>query len=126
LRPGVLMLGQSAIVAVLISLLGLPLGPWWAAAVLFVLMLGVPTMRVLVDLVMFRQVADEQRGRVMTAAFTLWGLGSSAGTFLIGVLLEISPVRNALLAVGAAVAAVFLAGLLNRDFRGTAWPAQNA
>lgn len=116
------MLGQALTVAILLCILGLPLGPWWAGLLLVALMLGVPTMRILVDLVIFRQVPDEQRGRVISAAGTLWGLGAAAGTLLVGLALGSFSARTTLLAIAACLAVVFVAGLLSPGFRRTQWP----
>ncbi|GGZ65352.1 MFS transporter [Streptomyces inusitatus] len=124
LPPAALMLGQAGSVAVLLCLLGLSLGPWWAAGVLFLTMLAVPAMRVLVDVVMFRQVPDEQRGRVISAVMTLWGLGAAGGTLLAGVLLDFLSPPVILIAIAALLAVVFFAALASRDFRATAWPAE--
>ncbi|MFJ1551780.1 MFS transporter [Streptomyces sp. NPDC088246] len=126
LSPATLMLGQAGSVAVLLCLLGLSLGPWWAAAVLFLLMLGVPAMRVLVDIVMFRQVPDEQRGRVVAAVMTLWGLGAAAGTLLAGVLLDFVSPLAILIAIAAALGVVFCLGLASGAFRAMAWPTEAA
>ncbi|GAA2268189.1 MFS transporter [Streptomyces amakusaensis] len=124
LPPAALMLGQAGSVAVLLCLLGLSLGPWWAASVLFLTMLAVPAMRVLVDVVMFRQVPDEQRGRVISAVMTLWGLGAAGGTLLAGVLLDFLSPPVILIAIAALLTVVFFAALASRDFRATAWPAE--
>ncbi|MFF2965022.1 MFS transporter [Streptomyces sp. NPDC057963] len=126
LSPATLMLGQAGSVAVLLCLLGLSPGPWWAAAVLFLLMLGVPAMRVLVDIVMFRQVPDEQRGRVVAAVMTLWGLGAAAGTLLVGVLLDFMSPLAILIAIAAALGMVFCLGLASGAFRAMAWPTEAA
>lgn len=121
--PGVLMLVQALSVAILLCMLGLPLGPWGAGLLLVALMLGVPTMRILVDLVIFRQVPDEQRGRVASAAGTVWALGAAAGTLLSGLALGFFSARTTLLAIAACVAVVFVGGLLSPGFRSTRWPA---
>jgi MFS family permease len=126
LAPGTLMLGQAGSLALLLCLLSLPWGPWGAAVALFLTMLGVPTMRVLVDIVLFRQVPDAQRGRVASAAMTLWGAGSALSTLAAGLLLDVAPVRVVLLCLAGVIAAVFAAGLLNPRFRRTAWPAETA
>lgn len=123
LPPGVLMLGQAVTVAALICLLGLPLGAWGAAAVLFLLMLAVPAMRVLVDVVLFRQVTDENRGRVVSASMTLWGLGSAAGTLVAGLLLDATSTAVTVAVIAAGLVLVAAAGLSSRSFRRAAWPA---
>lgn len=124
LAPGTLMLGQAGSMALLLCLLAMPWGPWGAGVALFLTMLGVPTMRVLVDLVLFRQVPDVQRGRVASAAMTMWGAGSALTTLVTGLLLDVAPVRVVLLCLAVAIAAAFVAGLANPVFRRTAWPAE--
>jgi MFS family permease len=91
---------------------------------LFLSMLGVPTMRVLVDIVLFRQVPDAQRGRVASAAMTLWGASSALGTLVVGLLLDLAPVWVVLVGLAGALAVVFAVGLLSPVFRRTAWPAE--
>jgi MFS family permease len=126
LAPGTLMLGQAGSMALLLCLLAMPWGPWGAGVALFLTMVGVPTMRVLVDIVLFRQVPDAQRGRVASAAMTMWGAGSALTTLVTGLLLDVAPVRVVLLCLAVAIAAVFVAGLANPVFRRTAWPAETA
>ncbi|MFJ5092120.1 MFS transporter [Streptomyces sp. NPDC088674] len=120
--PPLLMFSQLLVLAGLLCLMGLPIGPWWTGLLLVVIMLGVPTMRILADLVIFRQVPDEQRGRVMSAAGTLWGLGAAAGTLAAGLALDFFSARATLLAIAGALALVFLAGLFSPAFRGIRWP----
>jgi len=123
LAPGTLMLAQAGWVAVLLLLLGRPWGVWGAAAVLFLLMVGVPAMRVLVDVVMFRQVEDGLRGRVVSAAMTLWGLGSAAGTLAAGLLLDAVSTAGAVAVLAAALLLVLVTGWCSRSFRRAPWPA---
>jgi hypothetical protein len=65
-----------------LALLAVPLGPWWAAEVLFVGLLGVPALRVLADILVVRQAPPERRGRVVAAFMTLIALGMPAGVGL--------------------------------------------
>jgi MFS family permease len=122
LAPGVLLLAGAGLDAVLIPVFGLTHGPWQAAVVLFVLALAAPATRVLVDLMMFRRVSPDQRGRVMSAALAIWGLGASVGLFLTGWLLEVLSVRAATLVIGSVLAVLTLVALADQQFRSMVWP----
>ena len=122
LEPGRVMGAMGITTAVLVGLLGLPLGPWWVAGVLFLLLLGVPAMRILVDLLIFRQVPDELRGRVITAAMTMYGVGSALGMTGGGLLLEYLPSPWAAAGLAALVGGCTLFALTMRGFRGLRWP----
>lgn len=122
LPPGVLLLAGAILDAVLIPVFGLTSGPWPAAVVLFTVGLAAPATRVLVDLMMFRRVAPEQRGRVMSAALTVWGLGASIGLFLAGGLLDVLSVRTSTLVIGGVLAVLTLWAASDRRFRTMRWP----
>ncbi|HEX5496538.1 MAG TPA: MFS transporter [Mycobacteriales bacterium] len=102
-RPGVLLLGFAVIEIPLLVLLVVPLGPWWVGGVLVCVGLGVPAMRVLVDVLIFRPIPDERRGRTIATVITLFGLGVPVGTAAGGLLLEY---------VGATTTMLVLAGAL--------------
>src|SRR5713226_1777648 len=55
----------------LLALLALPYGPWWVAGLLFAAMLGVPSVRVLLDVLIFRQTPATERGRVVAAVLKI-------------------------------------------------------
>jgi MFS family permease len=121
-QPGWLLLGVVLVEAPMVACLGVPLGPWWLAAVLACGGLVIPAVEILVDVLIFRQVPDEQRGRVIAAVITLFGIGMPVGTALAGVLLEY---------LGGQATAFVLAGLLalcagyavsRRELRGSRWP----
>lgn len=120
--PGALMLWLGGTAAVLISLVAVPGGPWWIAVVLFLLGLGGPAMRVLVDVLIFRQVPDAQRGRAIAACMTVFGCGASLGVFSAGQLLEHLPPAAAVLSFAAVLAAAVCAGLCSRALRTAQWP----
>ncbi len=86
LAPGVLMITVCAAFVPLTALLAVPLGPWWMAGLLFVGMLGVPSIRVLADVLLLRQAPQAERGRVVAAVMTLLGVGIPAGLALAGIL----------------------------------------
>jgi MFS family permease len=108
IRPGVLLLGVCVIEIPLLAGLALPFGAWWVAALLFVPSLGVPALRVLVDVLIFRQTPDEQRGRVVAAVLTMMSIGMPAGLAVTGALLQWLPAQAALLTLAAGQAAVVL------------------
>ncbi|MDF5753141.1 MFS transporter [Spongiactinospora sp. TRM90649] len=122
LRPGVLMLACGLSTAVLITLLPAPFGSWWAAVPLFLLGLVGPSVRILVDVLIFRQVPDEQRGRVIAAFMTILGVGSSAGLFGAGLLLDRLAATHATLVLGGLLAACMLAAMAARGLRTARWP----
>lgn len=122
LPPGVLMLGVASVTAGLITLISMPWGPWWLAAILFLLTLWVPAMRVLVDIVIFRQVPDHQRGRAIAGAMTIYGVGSALGLLAAGQLLEHQSIRSSVLIIAGALAVIAIIGVTNRSMRRTTWP----
>ncbi|MET8450918.1 MFS transporter [Streptomyces sp. NPDC005209] len=122
LAPGVLLLAVGAVEAVLIALLGLEHGPWWVAGLLFLMGLNGPSVRVLVDILIFRQVPDEQRGRAVAACMTVFGAGSSLGVFAGGQLLQYLSPTAAALALAAFEAAVVLVALTSGPLRKAVWP----
>ncbi|MGW1175836.1 MFS transporter [Kitasatospora sp. NPDC002543] len=120
--PGVLLLGVawSAVPVPLAPLL--PGGAPTVFAALFVYGAGVPTLRVMLDLLVFRQVPDALRGRVIAATMTLLTAGMPAGTFATGLLLDHSSPTTALAAISAVLAAALLAATVSRTLRHAAWP----
>jgi MFS family permease len=122
LPPGVLLLVVCGIEVPVMALLAVPLGPWWAAGVLFVGLLGVPALRVLADILVIRQAPPERRGRVVTAFMTLIALGMPAGIAGCGLLLQYLPAQTAMLTLAAAMAAVTGYGLSRPELRRAVWP----
>jgi len=122
IRPGVLLLGVCLIEVPLVFGLALPFGPWWVAALLFVPSLGVPALRVLVDVLIFRKTPDEQRGRVVAAVMTMLAIGMPAGLAATGALLQWLPARTALLTLAAVLAAGVLYCASKRELWRARWP----
>jgi hypothetical protein len=122
LRPGVLMITVSAVFVVVVGLLAVPLGPWWMAGLLFGGMLGVPSLRVLVDVLILRQAPAAERGRVLAGIMTLLGVGIPAGLAGAGLLLQYLPPRTAVLILAGALAAGVTACAANRNLRQSRWP----
>jgi MFS family permease len=123
LRPGILLLGICLLLIPAVALLAVPAGPWWAAGVLFVSMLGVPSIRVLLDVLVFRQAPPDQRGRVIGAVMTLMGLGMPAGLAAAGLLLQFLPATTAMLILASLLAVGVLYCATMRALWRARWPA---
>jgi hypothetical protein len=123
LRPGILLLGICLLLIPVLALLAVPAGPWWAAGVLFVSMLGVPSIRVLLDVLVFRQAPADQRGRVVGAVLTLMGLGMPAGLAATGLLLQYLPAAAAMLILASMLAVGVLYCATMRALWQARWPA---
>jgi len=127
LAPGALLLVTAWVCVplfVLPTAAGGPVvGPVLVFTALAVMMIGVPSLRVMVDVLIFQQVPDELRGRVVAATMTVFMVGMPVGSMASGLLLEhFAP--GAVLALFAGVlAAVLLPLTLGRSLRGTSWPA---
>jgi MFS family permease len=122
IRPGVLLLGVCLFACPILALLAVPAGPWWAAGLLFASVLGVPSLRVLLDVLVFRQAPPEQRGRVIAAVLTLIGLGMPAGLAVSGLLLQFLSAGAAMLILAGGLAAGVLACATRRALWQARWP----
>ncbi|MFC1429324.1 MFS transporter [Streptacidiphilus sp. N1-3] len=125
-RPGVLLLGVVASVVLLVVLLGLVSGPWMIALVLFGTMLGIPSITVLLDVLIFRQVPDEVRGRTLTSVMTVMGLGIPLGTGSLGLLLQYVGGTGAMEVLAAVLACGTAWAALQPGLRAARWPADKA
>jgi len=110
LRPGALMIMVASAFVPLLALLAVPFGPWWMAGLLFVAMLGVPSVRVLVDVLILRQAPPAERGRVVSAVMTLLTLGMPAGLALTGLLLQYLSAQTAVLIMAGLLGVAVLIG----------------
>jgi MFS family permease len=122
LRPGILLLAVGLLLIPTFALLAVPAGPWWAAGVLFVAMLGVPSIRVLLDILVFRQVPTGQRGRVIGALMTLMGLGMPIGLAGAGLLLQYLSAPAVMLVLAGVLAAGVLGCATMRPLWQARWP----
>lgn len=122
-RPGVLLLAVVGSEVLLVALLGLVSGPWPVALVLFGTMLGIPSITVLLDVLIFRQVPDEVRGRTLTSVMTVMGLGVPLGTGGLGLLLQFVGGTGALLVLAAVLACGTAWAAGQRGLRAAQWPA---
>ncbi len=123
LRPGVLLLAMCLLDVLILALLAVPFGPWWVAGLMFTVMLGVPAIRVLVDILVIRQAPPEQRGRVVAALMTLIGLGAPAGLAGCGLLLQYLPGQAAMLVLAGTEAVGVAYCATRRELWQARWPA---
>lgn len=126
LQPGLLLLGLAAFEVPVLAGLALPWGPWWVALMLFLAMLGVPALRVLVDVLIFRQVKPELRGRVIAAVMTMFGLGAPLGVGTSGVLLEHWSPSGTVLVFSTVVLLSTVLCASRRELRQAQWPQEHA
>jgi MFS family permease len=126
LQPGVLLLSVGLLWIPVFALLAVPFGPWWVAGLMLVGMLAGPAIRVLIDVLIFRQAPEEQRGRVVAAVMTLVGLGMPAGVAGTGLLLQSVPASAAMLALAGILAVGVLYCATQRELWRARWPQQAA
>lgn len=124
LQPGVLLLTLGLTWIPAFALLAVPFGPWWVAAWLFIPMLGVPAIRVLADVLIFRQAPDEQRGRIVAAVMLIISLGMPLGMAGTGLLLQWLPAQTAMLVLVAVLAAGVAYCATKRELWRARWPAE--
>jgi len=105
-----------------VALLSLPYGPWWMAGLLFLAMLGVPSIRVLVDVLILRQAAPAERGRVVAAVMTLLSVGIPAGAATTGFLLEVVSARGTVLILAGLLGIGVLACAVRPQLWHARWP----
>ena len=123
LPPGVLLIVICAIEAPLVALMAVPCGPWWMAGVLFAGTLGMPAIRVLLDVLILRQAPAEQRGRIIGAVLTLLTIGMPAGVALSGLMLQFLPAQVAMLVMAGLLGAGVLYSATKRQLWRARWPA---
>jgi predicted MFS family arabinose efflux permease len=124
LRPGVMLLTICLVVVPVLALLAVPLGPWWAAGLLFIALLGIPSVQVAMDILVIRQAPAEQRGRVVAAFMTLIGLGIPIGLAGCGLLLQYVPAQAAMLTLAAILATGVAYCATKRELWHAPWPAR--
>ncbi|MER5986780.1 MFS transporter [Streptomyces sp. NPDC001787] len=123
LSPGALLLTASTLTTVAVALLALPLGPVWVFAMLTLAALGLPALKILVDIMIFRQTPDHRRGRAIAATITLIGAGSPLGSLVGGLALQFLGVTGAIALIAGVQAVITAAGLASRHVRSARWPA---
>jgi predicted MFS family arabinose efflux permease len=105
------------------ALLAVPAGPWWVAGLLFAAFIGMPSIRVLADILVIRRAAPSQRGRVVAALMTMISLGTPIGVAGCGLLLQYVPAQAAVLMLAGLLALSVLACSGLRSLRQAQWPA---
>lgn len=120
--PGALLLAVGRLCVPVMPAPLLPGGPAAVFAGLFVLGPGTPTPRVMIDILVFRRVADELRGRVIAATMTLFTVGMPAGTLGSGLLLDHLSPTAALAAIAGLLAVALPPATVGRTLRRSTWP----
>ncbi|MEU4113033.1 MFS transporter [Kitasatospora sp. NPDC028055] len=120
--PGALLLAVAWIAVPVPLAPLLPGGAVTVFAALFLVGAGTPALRVMLDLLVFRQVPDRLRGRVIAATMTLLTAGMPAGSFAAGLLLDRFSPAVTLVAIAALLAAALLPATASRTLRRAAWP----
>lgn len=120
--PGWLLIGIGTMFALLIPLLAVPLGPWWVFGVLATATLGVPALRVLLDVLILRRVPDAQRGRTITAVMTVITIGIPFGTLAGGLALQFAGATATILAIAGLTAFSVIAAASDPRLRHAQWP----
>ena len=126
LQPGILLLGMGVTWIPVFALLAVPFGPWWVAGLLFVGMLGIPSLRVLLDVLILRQAPDEQRGRLVAAVMMLISVGMPIGMAGTGLLLQWLPAQSAMLVLVAVLALGVGYCATKRQLWRARWPEQKS
>jgi predicted MFS family arabinose efflux permease len=126
LQPGILLLGMGILWIPVFALLAIPFGPWWVAGLLFIGMLGVPSLRVLLDVLILRQAPDEQRGRLVAAVMMLISVGMPIGMAGTGLLLQWLPAQTAMLVLVAVLALGVGYCSTKREVWRARWPEQKS
>ncbi|WP_051653131.1 MFS transporter [Kitasatospora cheerisanensis] len=122
LAPGALLLLVAWTAPLLFGVLVLAEGPVAVFGTLLVMSLGVPALRVMLDVLVFQQVPEAMRGRAVAATMTLLMGGMPVGTMAAGLLLDRLAAGTVLLVLAATLAAGLLPLTLGRGLRGTSWP----
>ncbi|MEV7118033.1 MFS transporter [Kitasatospora griseola] len=122
LAPGALLLAVAWSAALLFLVPAFAAGPVVVFAALAAMSLGVPALRVMLDVLVFQQVPEAMRGRAVAATMTLLMAGLPVGTMTAGLLLDHLPATTVLPLLAALLAAGLLPLTLGRSLRGTSWP----
>ncbi|MFD8594790.1 MFS transporter [Kitasatospora sp. NPDC059646] len=120
--PGALLLAVAWAAPLLFGVLVLLDGPVAVFGTLLVMSLGIPALRVMLDVLVFQQAPDAMRGRAVAATMTLLMGGMPVGTMTAGLLLDRLAAGTVLLLLAATLAAGLLPLTLGRALRGTGWP----
>ncbi|GLW69955.1 MFS transporter [Kitasatospora phosalacinea] len=123
LSPGVLLLAVAWAAVLSFAAPAAAAGPLVVFAALALTGLGVPALRVMLDVLVFQRVPEAMRGRAVAGTMTLLMAGLPLGTMAAGLLLDRLPAPTVLLLLAAALAVALLPLTLGRSLRGTGWNA---
>ncbi|WP_254897808.1 MFS transporter [Kitasatospora sp. NA04385] len=120
-RPGTVLLAVAWAEVAAFAATATATGPLPVFAALAFGCLGVPALRVMIDVLVFQRVPAAVRGRAVAGTMTLLMAGVPLGTMTAGLLLDRLPAPAVLLLLAAALAAALLPLTLGRTLRGTGW-----
>ncbi|MEU7427394.1 MFS transporter [Streptomyces sp. NPDC040750] len=123
LAPGHLLLAVGWCVAPLLLLMAVPWGTGWLLVVLSLIALGQPSLTVMLDILVFRQVDDAVRGRVIATTIATIGVGTPVGSALGGLLLQFESPAVALATLAVVLCMPLVTASFNRELRAARWPA---
>ncbi|WP_406446286.1 MFS transporter [Streptomyces sp. NBC_00631] len=122
LAPGRLLLAVSGCVVILLPLVAVPWGTGWLMLVLALIALGQPGLTVMLDILVFRQVDDAVRGRVIATTVAAVGVGTPLGNVLAGVLLQFASPAVASAVLAAVLCVPLVTAGLDSELRSAPWP----
>ncbi len=120
-RPGTVLLAVAWAEVVAFAASAAATGPVLVFAALAFGCLGIPALRVMIDVLVFQRVPEAVRGRAVAGTMTLLMAGVPFGTMTAGLLLDRLPAPTVLLLLAAALAVALLPLTLGRGLRGTSW-----
>lgn len=123
LRPGVLLMTLVLFEVPVLLALAVPFGPWWVGLACLCFGLGVPAVRVLIDVLIIRQIPDEQRGRALGGVITLFTLSVPLGMIVTGALLEVVSPSATLVALATTLLLGVAYAASRPTLRHANWPA---
>ena len=122
MQPGRLLLTVCWLCVPLMAALVVPAGPVWIFVVMFGVAAGMPALMVMIDILVFRQVPDDVRGRVIAGTFTAFGIGAPLGSAVAGLLLDAFSPQVSILIVCALISAPLCMVSKQRSLRDAVWP----
>ncbi|MFE0464356.1 MFS transporter [Kitasatospora sp. NPDC058965] len=120
--PGRLLLGAAWLCVPLTAAVLLPGGAPTVFVALALMNLAMPALRVMIDVLIFQQVPDELRGRVIAVTMTVLMAGIPAGTLVVGLLLDRLAPTTTLLVLAAALVVGLLPATCSKALRTARWP----
>ncbi|ORT57224.1 MFS transporter [Streptomyces sp. CB03238] len=123
-RPGVLLLGVVWTSLLVTAALLLPASPISVFCLLFLISLGKPALYVLIDVIVFQQVDDAVRGRVISGSFTVLAVGGPLGSAAAGLLLGHLSHHTAIGLLCLVLVIPLCAATVSRKLRRADWPDQ--